>query len=88
MQEERKKRKYRVGFVVSNSKDGKTKYVSVKRTYRHFLYDRVVRSNNKFAVHDENGISNIGDMVRIIESRPLSKTKKWIIVKVLNKGLL
>ncbi|MDR3253914.1 MAG: 30S ribosomal protein S17 [Endomicrobium sp.] len=81
---ERGKRKYRIGVVVSDKSD-KTRYVSVERTYRHSLYDRVLRSKNKFAVHDEKNISHLGDKVKIMESRPLSKTKKWVLVEVVNK---
>ncbi|MDR1663227.1 MAG: 30S ribosomal protein S17 [Endomicrobium sp.] len=79
---ERGKRKNRIGIVVSDKND-KTRLVSVERTYRHSLYGRVFRSKNKFAVHDEKNESRIGDKVEIMESRPMSKTKKWVLVKVI-----
>ncbi|MDR2860418.1 MAG: 30S ribosomal protein S17 [Elusimicrobiota bacterium] len=81
---ERKKRKFRVGVVVSDKCD-KTRQVSVDRIYRHKLYDRVIRSKRKFAVHDENNLSKIGDKVKIMESRPISKTKKWVLVGLVDK---
>jgi small subunit ribosomal protein S17 len=81
---ERGKRKFRTGVVVSD-KSNKTRQVSVERTYRHSLYERVLRSKRKFIVHDEKNISHIGDTVRIMESRPLSKTKRWVLVEVVNK---
>lgn len=82
---ERGKRKYRTGVVVSD-KSSKTRLVSVERTYRHSLYDRVIRSKSKFAVHDEENASKIGDTVKIMESRPLSKTKRWIMVEIISKA--
>jgi small subunit ribosomal protein S17 len=81
---ERGKRKCRTGIVVSDKSD-KTRLVSIERTYRHSLYDRVLRSKSKFAVHDEKNISHIGDTVKIMESRPLSKTKRWVLVEIVNK---
>lgn len=82
---ERGKRKYRTGVVVSD-KSSKTRLVSVERTYRHALYDRVIRSKSKFAVHDEKNESRMGDTVKIMECRPLSKTKRWVMVEVINKA--
>ena len=82
---ERGKRKYRTGVVVSD-KSSKTRLVSVERSYRHALYDRVIRSKRKFAVHDENNESRMGDMVKIMECRPLSKAKRWVMVEVINKA--
>ena len=82
---ERGKRKYRTGIVVSD-KSSKARLVSVERTYRHSLYDRVIRSKSKFAVHDEENASKIGDTVKIMESRPLSKTKRWIMVEIISKA--
>jgi small subunit ribosomal protein S17 len=80
----RAKRKCRIGIVVSD-KSSKTRLVFIERTYRHFLYDRVLRSKSKFAVHDEKNVSHLGDTVKIMESRPLSKTKSWVLVEVINK---
>ncbi|MDR1511306.1 MAG: 30S ribosomal protein S17 [Endomicrobium sp.] len=83
---ERNKRKRRIGVVV-NDKNEKTRKVSVKRTYRHPLYGRVIRSKSKIAVHDEKNMSRVGDMVEIIESRPLSKTKRWVLIKILSRNI-
>ncbi|GHT44924.1 30S ribosomal protein S17 [Endomicrobiia bacterium] len=80
---ERGKRKCRTGIVVSDKAD-KTRLVSVGRTYRHSLYGRVLRSKSKFAVHDEKNISHLGDTVTIMESRPFSRTKRWVLVEVCN----
>jgi small subunit ribosomal protein S17 len=82
---ERGKRKYRTGVVISD-KSSKTRLVSVERSYRHALYDRVIRSKSKFAVHDEKNESRMGDTVKIMECRPLSKTKRWLMVEVINKA--
>ena len=82
---ERGKRKFRTGIVVRD-KSNKTRQVSVERTYRHSLYDRVLRSESKFIVHDEKNISHVGDTVKIMESRPLSKMKRWVLVEVINKA--
>lgn len=81
---ERGKRKLRTGVVVSD-KSNKTRQVAIERTYRHSLYERVLRSKDKFIVHDEKNISHVGDTVKIMESRPLSKTKRWVLVEVVNK---
>jgi small subunit ribosomal protein S17 len=81
---ERGKRKFRVGVVVSD-KCAKTRQVSVERVYRHKLYDKVLRRKRKFAVHDEQNVSKLGDTVKIMESRPMSKTKKWVLVEVIQK---
>jgi small subunit ribosomal protein S17 len=81
---ERGKRKFRTGVVVSDKCD-KTRQVSVDRIYRHSLYERVIHTKRKFAVHDEKNISKMGDKVKIMESRPISKTKKWVLVEVIEK---
>ncbi|MDR0956587.1 MAG: 30S ribosomal protein S17 [Endomicrobium sp.] len=83
---ERGKRKCRRGVVISD-KINKTRMVAVARTYRHSLYDRVLRSKRKFVVHDEKNVSHIGDTVTIMESRPLSRTKRWVLIEVVNKSL-
>jgi len=82
---ERGKRKFRTGIVVSD-KTNKTRQVSIERTYRHTLYDRVLKTKDKFAVHDEKNESKLGDTVKIMESRPLSKTKRWVLVEVVAKA--
>ncbi|MDR0401779.1 MAG: 30S ribosomal protein S17 [Endomicrobium sp.] len=79
---ERKKRRYRVGTVIRD-KNTKTKYVLIERSYRHLLYGRVIRVKSKIVVHDEKNVSHVGDVVKVIECRPFSKTKRWALVKVL-----
>jgi small subunit ribosomal protein S17 len=76
------KRKQRVGIVVSD-KMNKTRIVKVMQSTQHPIYKRIIKTINKFKVHDEKNISKIGDKVRIIETRPLSKEKRWRLVEVL-----
>jgi len=78
-------RKQKVGRVVSDKMD-KTIVVSVERQQRHPLYKRVIRLTTKFKAHDENNEARIGDTVRIIESRPLSATKRWRMVEIVAKA--
>ncbi len=75
------KRKTKVGRVVSDKMD-KTIVVAVERLARHRLYKRVIRLTTKFKVHDETNDAHVGDTVLIEESRPLSATKRWRLVKV------
>ena len=65
------------GKVIKN-KSEKTIIVDVESTYMHKKYKKILRKNKKFAVHDEENVSKIGDVVQIIESRPISKTKKFV----------
>ncbi|MDR3112479.1 MAG: 30S ribosomal protein S17 [Elusimicrobiota bacterium] len=81
----RAKRKYRIGTVVGE-KCSKTRQVFTERVYAHSLYGVVVRSRGKIAVHDNCDISHNGDIVKIMEARPMSKTKKWVIVEVIKKA--
>ena len=86
MTEEKKiMRKTRIGKVVSNSND-KTISVYVERRLRHPLYGKFVKKSKKFMAHDEKNDCNVGDMVRIEESRPLSKRKRWTLVEVLERA--
>jgi len=78
-------RKEKVGRVVSDRMD-KTIVVSVERLSRHRVYKRVVRLTTKFKAHDEENDAHIGDTVRIEESRPLSATKRWRLVEVLQRA--
>ena len=78
-------RKTKVGRVVSDKMD-KTIVVSVERLTRHPLYKRVIRASSKFAAHDELNEARVGDTVRIEESRPLSRTKRWRLVEVISRG--
>ena len=79
---ERGRRKIRTGRVTSDVRD-KTITVVVQRTFRHPLYGRVVKTNKKFMVHDEHNDTHIGDLVEIMETRPLSKTKRWRLTRIL-----
>ena len=79
------KRKTKVGRVVSDKMD-KTIVVSVERLTRHRLYKRVVRLTTKFKAHDEANDAHVGDTVRIEESRPLSATKRWRLVEVVQRA--
>ena len=79
------KRKTKAGRVVSDKMD-KTIVVSVERLARHRLYKRVIRLSTKFKAHDEANEAHIGDTVLIEESRPLSATKRWRLVRVLQKA--
>jgi small subunit ribosomal protein S17 len=74
-----------VGRVVSDKMD-KTIVVSVERLQRHPLYKRVIKLSNKFKAHDEGNEAHVGDTVRIIESRPLSATKRWRLVEVIARA--
>jgi small subunit ribosomal protein S17 len=79
------KRKTKVGRVVSDKMD-KTIVVSVERLTRHPLYKRVIRLTTKFKAHDETNDAHVGDTVLIEESRPLSATKRWRLIEVLQRA--
>ena len=79
------KRRTKVGRVVSDNMD-KTVVVSVERLRRHPIYKRVVRRSSKFKAHDEENSARVGDTVRIEESRPLSRQKRWTVVEVVARG--
>jgi small subunit ribosomal protein S17 len=76
---ERKRRKVRVGKVVSDRME-KTVVVSIERLVRHATYGRYVRRRKKFKVHDENNECRVGDVIRFMETRPMSKDKRWRFV--------
>ncbi len=82
---ERNLRKQRVGVVVSNSMQ-KTITVAVERRLRHPIYGKFVKKTRNFMAHDEDNTCNVGDMVRIMESRPLSKRKRWRLVEVVERA--
>ena len=84
MSEERNLRKTRVGVVVSNKMD-KTIVVATEEIVRHPLYGKGVKRTVKFKAHDEENICGIGDKVLIMETRPLSKDKRWRLVNVIEK---
>ena len=81
---ERNLRKERVGVVVSNKMD-KSVVVAVKRKVKHPIYGKFVNKTTKFVAHDENNECSEGDTVRIMETRPLSKTKCWRLVEIVEK---
>ena len=78
------KRRTKVGRVVSDKMD-KTVVVSVERLRRHPIYKRVVRLSSKFKAHDDENTARVGDTVRIEESRPLSRTKRWVVTRLLER---
>ena len=78
-------RKSMIGQVVSNKMD-KTAVVVVERSARHPLYKKVIRVRKKFKAHDADNACQIGDMVRIVESRPLSKEKRWVVEEILRSA--
>jgi len=82
---ERNLRKIRTGTVVSDKMD-KTVVVAVETFKRHKLYGRTIRSTKKFKAHDENNECRVGDKVRIAETRPLSKDKRWRVTDILERG--
>ena len=78
-------RKTRTGIVVSDKMD-KTVVVAVRTKVRHPLYGKMVNKTTKFKAHDENNECGIGDTVRIMETRPLSKDKRWRLVEIIEKA--
>ena len=84
MAEERNVRKVRVGKVVSDKMD-KTVVVAVERNVPHALYNKPMVSTKRFKAHDENNECQIGDTVKIVETRPLSKDKCWRVVEILER---
>jgi len=79
------RRQYKVGRVVSDKMD-KTVVVAVDYLKPHPLYRKIIRKTNKFHVHDASNDCRIGDTVRIGETRPLSKTKRWEVVEIIERG--
>ena len=82
---ERNLRKQRVGIVTSSSMD-KSITVIVERKLQHPIYGKFVKKSKKFMAHDEKNESNVGDTVRITESRPLSKRKRWRLVEIIERA--
>jgi small subunit ribosomal protein S17 len=81
---DRNLRKTRIGVVTSN-KMTKTITVAVERKVKHPIYGKFVKKTTRFHAHDEKNEASIGDVVRIMETRPLSKTKRWRLIEVLEK---
>lgn len=82
---ERKSRKIRTGIVASNKME-KTITVTVERKVKHPIYGKFLKKSTKFMAHDEEQTAGIGDTVRIMETRPLSKNKRWRLVEVIEKA--
>jgi len=82
--ESRNLRKERIGVVVSNKMD-KSIVVAVKRKEKHPKYGKFVNKTKKFVAHDETNTCDIGDLVQIMETRPLSKNKRWRLVNIIEK---
>ncbi|MFZ4633675.1 MAG: 30S ribosomal protein S17 [Saprospiraceae bacterium] len=85
MEEVRNLRKSKTGVVVSN-KMNKTIAVQVERRLMHPIYGKFVKRTNKFFAHDEENTCNMGDIVRIMETRPLSKKKSWRLVEIIERA--
>ncbi len=83
--EKRNLRKERTGLVVSNKME-KSIVVQIERQYKHPVYGKFIRKSNKFVAHDEKNECNIGDTVRIMETRPLSKLKNWRLVEIIERA--
>lgn len=84
---ERAQRKEKTGKVVSNKMD-KTIVVYVETTIRHPIYKRIIKQSKKFKAHDENNEANIGDVVLIMETRPLSKDKNWRLLEITERAVV
>lgn len=82
---ERKLRKQKIGVVISN-KMNKTVVVAEKRKVMHPIYGKFINRTSKFMAHDEKNECNIGDIVRIMETRPLSKRKRWRVVEIIERA--
>jgi small subunit ribosomal protein S17 len=82
---ERGARKVRTGLVVSDAME-KTVVVRIASSIRHPMYGKIVRRSTKLKAHDEAGDAHVGDTVRIMETRPLSKTKRWRVLEVVERA--
>ena len=85
MSQERNARKVRIGKVVSDKMD-KTVVVEVTRQFPHRLYKKIIKRSKRFKVHDEDNACGVGDIVRIMETRPISRHKCWRVVTILEKA--
>jgi small subunit ribosomal protein S17 len=81
----RRARKVRTGVVVSDGME-KTVMVRIEQVVRHRAYGKTMRRSSKLAAHDENNDARVGDTVRLMETRPLSKTKRWRVVEVVERA--
>ena len=87
MTQEQGRRKERVGTVVSDKMD-KTVVVAVQRFRRHRIYRKAIRVTNRYKAHDEHNEARSGDIVRIVETRPLSKEKRWRVAEIVKRAAL
>ncbi len=85
METKRNLRKTRIGLVASNKME-KSVVVTVERKVKHPIYHKFVKKTTKYYAHDENNDANIGDTVKIMETRPLSKTKCWRLVEIIERA--
>jgi len=85
MENSRKLRRERIGVVVSNSMD-KSMVIAVKQKIKHPIYGKFVNKTSKFMVHDEENTCKVGDTVKISETRPLSKNKRWRLVEIIERA--
>ena len=83
--EERNRRKERIGYVVSDKMD-KTIVVELEDRVKHPLYGKIIRTTSKVKAHDEEQVAGVGDRVRLMETRPMSATKRWRLTEVLEKA--
>ena len=83
--EKRNLRKERIGLVLSNAMD-KSIVVGVERKVKHPIYGKFVKTSSKFMAHDEKNDCNVGDTVKIMETRPLSKSKNWRLVEIVERA--
>jgi len=83
--EKRNLRKERIGIVVSNKMD-KSVVVAVKRKVKHPIYGKFVNKTTRFTAHDEENTCNIGDTIKIMETRPISKNKNWRLVEIVERA--
>lgn len=85
MESARTQRKERLGVVVSDAMD-KTRVAALERTFKDTRYGKTVRRTDKVKIHDENNESRLGDKVRIMETRPISRDKRWRLVEIVEKA--
>ena len=83
--EKERRQNTKVGVVISDKME-KTRTIAVQRSIRHPFYKKIIRRTSTFHAHDEKNVSRAGDTVKIVETRPLSKLKRWRLVEVLNKA--
>ncbi|MBX7186520.1 MAG: 30S ribosomal protein S17 [Vicinamibacteria bacterium] len=83
--EKERRQNTKVGVVISDKME-KTRTIAVQRSVRHPFYKKIIRRTSTFHAHDEKNVSKAGDTVKIVETRPLSKLKRWRLVEVLNKA--